>query len=90
MITRVGGLGSEFPVASTSVNETVYSPGELNVTFPGFCALEKLGDPPGNTHEYLAAVVLVWKDTDWPAPIVTSEAGDEITPFGADVVYGDS
>src|SRR5579859_2855750 len=87
VIVRVGGLGSEFPVASISVSDTVYSPGVLNSTLVGFCAVDVAGDPPGNTQEYFAAVTLVVKFTVCPAPIVTSEAGDEMTPFGADVEY---
>ena len=90
VIVRVGGLGSELPIASISVRETVYSPGVLNVTLPGFCAVDVAGDPPGNTHEYFAEVVVVPKFTDCPAPIVTSEAGDPMVPFGAEVEYGDS
>ena len=90
VMVRVGGLGSELPVASISVRETVYSPGVLNRTLPGFCAVEVAGDPLGNTQEYLADVVVVAKDTDCPATIVKSEAGDEMTPLGADVVYGDN
>lgn len=82
---RVGGLGSEFPVASIGVNDTVYSPGALNCTLPGFCAVEVAGDPPGNTHEYFADVAVVVKLTLCPAAIVTSEAGVAITPSG-DVV----
>jgi len=87
---RVGGLGSELPVASISVRETVYSPGVLNVTFPGFCAVEVPGDPPGKTHEYFAALAVVANDTDPPATTVVSEAGDEMVPFGVDVEYADN
>ena len=36
----------------------------LKMTFPGFCAVELAGDPPGKTHEYLAAVEVVLKETD--------------------------
>jgi hypothetical protein len=89
VIVRVGGLGSELPVASTSVKETVYSPGELNLTLPGFCAVEVAGDPPGNTQEYFAALVAVLKFTVCPARIVVSDAGKEMAPFGANVEYGD-
>ena len=87
VIVRVGGLGSELPVASISVSDTVYSPGVLNLTLLGFCAVEVAGDAPGNTQEYFAAVVVVAKFTVCPAAIVTSETGDEMTPFGADVEY---
>ena len=90
VIVRVGGLGSELPVASISVREIVYSPGVLKLTAPGFWAVEVAGDPPGNTHEYFADVDVVPKVTDCPAPIVVSEAGDEILPFGTDVVYADN
>jgi len=69
VMVRVGGLGSELPVASISVTETVYSPGELNVTLPGFCAVEVAGEPPGKTHEYFAALEVVAKDTEPPAAI---------------------
>jgi hypothetical protein len=51
VIVRVGGLGSELPVASLTVSEIVYVPGTPNVTFPGFCAVDVAGVPPGNTHE---------------------------------------
>jgi len=51
VIVRVGGLGSELPVALITVREIVYVPGALNVTFPGFCAVDIAGVPPGNTQE---------------------------------------
>ena len=51
VIVRVGGFGSELPVASITVSETVYDPGVLNVTLPGFCAVEVAGEPPGKTQE---------------------------------------
>jgi hypothetical protein len=51
VIVRVGGFGSELPAASITVSETVYIPGTLNVTFPGFCAVDVAGQPPGNTQE---------------------------------------
>jgi hypothetical protein len=51
VIVRVGGLGSELPVASITVREIVYVPGTSNVTFPGFCAVDVAGVPPGNTQE---------------------------------------
>ena len=63
----------------------------------GFGALEQLLSGDGLTGKFchgdtpgLADVVLVPKDTEPPAAMVMSEAGDEITPFGADVAYGDS
>ena len=51
VIVRVGGLGSELPVASITVSETVYIPGVLNVTLPGFRAVDVAGEPPGKTQE---------------------------------------
>ena len=50
------------------------------------CAVEVAGDPPGKTHEYLAAVAVLLKETDPPAVMVTSESGDVIAPTGGDVV----
>ena len=61
VIVRVGGFGSELPVASITVSEVVYVPGTLNVTLPGFCAVHVAGVSPGNTQEYLEALVLVPK-----------------------------
>ena len=58
----------------------------LKVMFPGVCALEFAGDPPGKTHEYFAAMEVVLKGTDCPAVMVTSEAGDVIVPRGGAVV----
>jgi hypothetical protein len=58
--------------------------------FPGFCAVEVPGDPLGNTHEYLAALEFVLKETTPPAVTVTSDAGESIVPCGGDVVYGES
>ena len=81
-IVRVGGFGSELPMASTTVSEVTYFPGVLKVTFPGVCDVEVAGAPPGNTHEYLAELDVVPKDTDIPAPIVTSEEGVEMMPLG--------
>lgn len=51
VIVRVGGFGSELPVASITVSETMYIPGVLNVTLPGFCAVDVAGQPPGKTQE---------------------------------------
>jgi hypothetical protein len=90
VMVRVGGLGSELPVASIAVKDAVYSPGVLNRTLPGFCAVDVAGDPPGNTQEYLADVVVVPNVTDCPAAIVVPEAGDEMIPFCADVEYDDN
>jgi len=59
------------------------------VTLPGVFATDVAGDPPGKTHEYFAAVVLVPKETDPPAGIVASEPGDVITPTGGGVAYGE-
>ena len=82
MIVRVGGLGSELPVASITVSEIVYVPGTLNVTFPGFCAVDVAGVPPGNTQEYFEAVVLVPKVITLPAVIVILPDGAVIAPAG--------
>ena len=82
MIVRVGGLGSELPVASITVSEVVYVPDTPNVTFPGVCAVDVAGVPPGNTQEYLEAVVLVLKLIALPAVIVTSPDGAAIAPLG--------
>ena len=51
VIVRVGGFGSELPLALITVSETVYIPGVLNVTLPGFCAVDVAGEPPGKTQE---------------------------------------
>jgi hypothetical protein len=82
VIVRVGGLGSELPVASITVSEIVYVPGALNVTFPGFCAVDVAGVPPGNTQEYLKALVLVPKLITLPAVIVISLDGAVMAPVG--------
>jgi len=79
---RVGGFGSELPVASITVSEIVYVPGTLKVTFPGFCAVDVAGVPPGNTQEYLEALVFVPKLTTLPAVIVTLPDGALIAPLG--------
>ena len=55
------------------------------MAFPGTCAVEVAGDPPGKTHEYWAAVEVVLKATDPPAAIVVSPAGDEMVPCGGEV-----
>jgi hypothetical protein len=89
LMVRVGGVGSELPTPSIRVSETVYSPGELNVTLPGFFAVEVAGDPPGKTHEYFADVDAVPKETDPPATIVVSAAGAEIKPVGGAAAYGE-
>ena len=52
--------------------------------------MEVAGDPPGKTQEYFAAVEVVLKETEAPAVIVTSDAGEAIAPRGGDVAYGDS
>ena len=51
VIVRAGGFGSELPVALITVSETVYVPGVLNVTLPGFRAVDVAGEPPGKTQE---------------------------------------
>ena len=82
VIVRVGGLGSELPVASITLSEIVYVPGTLNVTFPGFWAVDVAGVPPGNTQEYLEALVVVRKVITLPAVIVLSPDGAVIAPVG--------
>ena len=82
VIVRVGGLGSELPVASITVSEIVYVPGTLNVTFPGFCAVDVGGVPPGNTQEYFEAVLVEPKLIALPAVIVISPDGAAIVPVG--------
>jgi hypothetical protein len=82
VIVRVGGLGSELPVASITVSEIVYVPGTPNLTFPGFCAVDVAGVPPGNTQEYLKALVLVPKLITLPAVIVISPDGAVMAPVG--------
>jgi hypothetical protein len=57
----------------------------LKTTFPGVCAVEVAGEPPGNTQEYLEAVELVLKETAPPAGMVVFEAGDAIAPRGGAV-----
>ena len=79
---RVGGFGSELPVASITVSEIVYVPGTLKVTFPGFCPVDVAGVPPGNTQEYAEAVVFVPKLITFPAVIVISPDGAVIAPVG--------
>ena len=82
MIVRVGGEGSEFPVASIAVRETTYEPGVENVTAPGFCATEVVGLPPGKTQEYWATVLVVPKITVPPAEMVTFVEGVVMLPDG--------
>jgi hypothetical protein len=61
----------------------------LKAIFPGVCVLEFAGDPPGNTHEYFDAADVVPNETELPAVIVTSDAGDAIAPLGGGVAYGE-
>ena len=86
VIVRVGGLGSELPVASITVSEVVYVPDTPNVTFPGFCAVDidvPSGSlPPGNTQEYFEAVLVEPKLIALPAVIVISLDGASIVPVG--------
>src|SRR5215469_4225840 len=82
VIVRVGGLGSELPVASIIVSEIVYVPDTPNVTFPGVCAVDVAGVPPGNTQEYFEAVLLEAKLIALCAVIVTSLNGALIVPLG--------
>ena len=58
----------------------------LKTTAPGFCAVEVAGEPPGKIQEYLAAVNVVPKVTDWPAVTVASDAGEVMVPRGGVVV----
>jgi hypothetical protein len=85
---RVGGLGSEFPLASTTVSEVVYLPGLLKVTLPGLCAVEVAGVPPGKTQEYFAAAEAVLNETEEPAGMVRSVVGEAMAPSGGVVPYG--
>ena len=62
----------------------------MKTTFPGFRSVELAGVPLGKTHEYLAAVEVVPKETMPPARIVMSEVGDVIAPSGGVVAYGES
>jgi hypothetical protein len=62
----------------------------LKMIFPGVCVLEFAGDPPGNTHEYFAAMEVVLKETGLPAVMVTSAAGDVIVPRGGGAAYDES
>src|SRR6516162_8270229 len=86
VIVRVGGLGSELPVASITVSEVVYVPATPNVTFGGFggfCAVDVAGVPPGNTQEYFEALVVEPKVTVPPAVIVVGSVGGAvIIPLG--------
>ena len=82
VIVRVGGLGSELPVPSLIVSEIVYVPATPNVTFPGFCAVDVAGVPPGNTQEYPEAVEVEPKVIALPAVIITSPDGAVIIPLG--------
>jgi hypothetical protein len=86
LILRRGGLASELFAASTTVNDATYSPAEENVTFPGVCSVDVAGEPPGNIHEYFAAVLVVANDTEPPAVIVTSDTGELIVPAGGAAV----
>jgi hypothetical protein len=52
--------------------------------------VEVAGDPPGNIHEYLAAVELVLKETEEPAVIVVLDVGEEIAPRGGEVAFVES
>ena len=58
------------------------------MTFPGIWAVDVAGEPPGKTHEYVAAVDVVLKETEPPAGMVTSKLGDAIAPRGGDVAEG--
>ena len=88
VMVRVGGLGSELPSPSITVSEATYSPGVLNVTLPGFCAVEVAGDPPGKTHEYFAELEVVPKDTDPPASNRRVRSRRRNDAFGGAAAYG--
>ena len=60
-------------------------PGVLNVTLPGFWAVEVAGVPPGKTHEKATPLVLALKLTVQPAVMVTFPLGELIVPCGATV-----
>ena len=85
VMIRVGGLASEFPLASTTVSDVVYLPGLLKVTLPGFCAVEVAGVPPGKTQEYFAAAVAVPNETELPVGMLMSEAGEAMAPSGGEL-----
>jgi len=51
VMIRVGGLGSETPKLSVTVNEAVYVPEFWKVTLPGFATLPVAGFPPPKTQE---------------------------------------
>src|SRR5262249_30512553 len=86
VIVRVGGLGSGGPAASITGGGGTLGPGIVKVTFPRVWAGGVGCGPPGKIHEYWAAVEVVLKETEPPAMIVVSAAGDVIVPTGGGVV----
>jgi hypothetical protein len=90
VIVRVGGLGSELPVASITVSETACLPGTSNVTLPGVRWLDVSGVPPGKTHAYSEAPGAASKKTVPPAGMVWSAPGDVIVPEGGVVLKFES
>src|SRR5689334_15537989 len=88
VMVRVEGCGSELPLESIAVSETVYTPALPNVTLPGFCAVEVAGEPPGKIQEYCNPLDVVPKETLWPACIVRLVFGVVMLAFGGTVVYG--
>ena len=82
---RVGGFGSELPLESITVSDTVYVPGFAKVTF-WLGRTDVAGVPPGNTQELAAALLVVLKVTAWPVLIVTLPVGVDMAPCGGAVV----
>jgi hypothetical protein len=68
------------------VADLLLLPAFAKVTLPAFLFADTAGVPPGNTHEYLEAVLVVLKETEPPALIVTSVAGELIVPSGGAAV----
>jgi hypothetical protein len=85
-MSRVGGLGSVLFAASMSVSDARYFPAFAYMTLPAFLLDDVAGLPPGNTQVYLDALLVVLKETEPPALIVTSVAGALIVPAGGAAV----
>ena len=83
VIVRVGGLGSELPLASMTVSERDVVPGVLKVTFPGSSPSRSPAIRRERPRSIWRRVVLVLKKTDPPAVIVTSAGGRAIAPRAA-------
>jgi hypothetical protein len=90
VMIRVGGLGSEFPLASIAVIETTYVPAAGKVTLFEPCDVEVPGTPPGNTHEYCDTPAAALKESDPPAVMVVSDAGAVMLPSGGGPANGES